>query len=64
MKFYIRNFFHVLALEFDLGNEILRNGEEYSSAQEERRRSREAWQQMRKAQREKESALKAELRKG
>ena len=44
--------------------EILRNGEEYRSAQEERRRSREAWQQMRKAQREKESALKAELRKG
>jgi len=44
--------------------EIIRNGEEYRSAQEERRRSRESWQQMRKAQREKESALKAELRKG
>ena len=45
-------------------DEILRNGEEYSSAQGERRRSREAWQHMRKAQHEKELALKAELRKG
>ena len=43
-------------------DEIIRNGEAYRFAQEERRRSREAWQQMRKAQREKESALKAELR--
>ena len=45
-------------------DEILRNGEAYRTAQEERRRSREAWLQMRKAQREKEAALKAELRKG
>ena len=43
---------------------IIQNGEAYRSAQEERRYSREAWQQLRKIQREKESALKAELRKG
>ena len=43
---------------------IIQNGEAYRSAQEERRYSRGAWQQLRKIQREKESALKAELRKG
>ncbi len=47
-----------------VSDEILRNCEEYRVAKEERRRSREAWRQMRKAQREKEAALKAELRKG
>ena len=45
-------------------DEILRNGEAYLSAQEERRRSRETWLQLRKEHREKESALIAELRKG
>lgn len=45
-------------------DEILQNGEAYRAAKEERSRSREAWRQMRKAKREKESALKAELRKG
>ena len=45
-------------------NEILRNGEAYRSAQEERRRSLDAWRKMRKAKREKESTLKAELQKG
>lgn len=45
-------------------DEILRNGEAYRFAQEERRRTWESWRQMRKAQHEKESALKAELRRG
>lgn len=45
-------------------DEILQNGEAYRADKEERSRSREAWRQMRKAKREKESALKAELRKG
>ena len=44
--------------------EILQNGEEYRSAKEERLRARESWLQMRKAQREKEVALKSELQKG
>ena len=42
--------------------EILRNGELYLSAQEERRRSREAYRQMRRQQQEKEAALLAELK--
>ena len=42
--------------------EILRNGELYLSAQEERRRSREAYRQMRRQQLEKEAALLAELK--
>ena len=42
--------------------EILRNGELYLSAQEERRRSREAYRQMRRRQHEKKSALMAELK--
>ena len=42
--------------------EILRNGELYLSAQEERRRSREAYRQMRRQQLEKEAALLAEIR--
>ena len=42
--------------------EILRNGELYLSAQEERRRSREAYRQMRRQQMEKEAALLAELK--
>ena len=41
--------------------EILRNGELYLSAQEERRRSREAYRQMRRQHLEKEAALMAEL---
>ena len=45
-------------------NEILRNGEAYRSSQEERRHSLDAWRKMRKAKREKESTLKAELQKG
>ncbi len=45
-------------------DEILLNGEAYRSEQEERRLFREAWRHMRKIQRERESALKAELRKG
>ena len=43
-------------------DEILRNGELYLSNQEERRRSREAYRQMRRQQREKEAALVAELK--
>lgn len=43
-------------------NEILRNGEAYNSAKAKRLRAQEEYRQMRKAQREKESALKAELR--
>ena len=42
--------------------EILRNGELYLSAQEDRRRSREAYRLMRRQQREKEAALLAELK--
>ena len=42
--------------------EILRNGELYLSAQEERRRSREAYRQMRRQQQEKEAALLEELK--
>lgn len=42
--------------------EILRNGELYLSAQEDRRRSREAHWLMRRQQREKEAALLAELK--
>ena len=42
--------------------EILRNGELYLSAQEERRRSREAYRQMRRQQQEKEAGLLAELK--
>ena len=41
---------------------IIRNGELYRSAQEERRRSLEAYRQMRRQQREKEAALLAELK--
>ena len=43
-------------------SEILRNGELYLSAQEERKRSREAYRQMRRQQLEKEAALLAELK--
>lgn len=42
--------------------EILQNGELYLSAQGERRRSREAYRQMRRQQLEKEAALLAELK--
>ena len=42
--------------------EIFRNGELYLSAQEDRRRSREAYRLMRRQQREKETALLAELK--
>lgn len=42
--------------------EILQNGELYLSAQEDRRRSREAYRLMRRQQREKEAALLAELK--
>ena len=42
--------------------EIIRNGELHLSAQEERRRSREAYRQMRRQQLEKEAALLAELK--
>lgn len=53
------------ALEDTVGRvraEILRNGELYLSAQEDRRRSREAHRLMRRQQREKEAALLAELK--
>jgi DNA mismatch endonuclease (patch repair protein) len=43
-------------------SEIIRNGELYRSAQEERRRFLEAYRQMRRQQREKEAALLAELK--
>ncbi len=46
-----------------VSKEIIQNGEAYKSAQEERRRSRETWRQMRKAQHEKEAAIKAELKR-
>ena len=42
--------------------EILRNGELYLSAQEERRHSREAYRQMRRQQLEREAALLEELK--
>ena len=54
-----------VALDETIGHvraEILRNGELYRSAQEERRRSREAYRKMRRQQQEKESALLAELK--
>lgn len=41
---------------------ILQNGESFRSAREERRRLREVWLQLRKEQREVESALKKEIR--
>lgn len=43
--------------------EILRNGELNRSAQEERRRAREAYRQMRRLQLEKKAALLAELKR-
>ena len=54
------------ALDESIGRvraEILRYGELYLSAQEERRRSREAYRPMRRQQREKEVALMAELKR-
>lgn len=53
------------ALEETVGRvreEILRNGEFNRSAQEERRRAREAYRQMRRLQLEKKAALLAELK--
>lgn len=53
------------ALEETVGRireEILRNGELNRSAQEERRRAREAYRQMRRLQLEKKAALLAELK--
>lgn len=53
------------ALDETIGHvraEILRNGELYRTAQKERRRSREAYSQMRRRQQEKEAALLAELK--
>ena len=45
-------------------DEILQNGEAYRIAQEERRRSQKVWFKMRKAQREKEAAVKSEIWEG